>query len=251
MELTGSHRIPAPREVVWAGLCDPEVLRASVPGCEGVERSADGLKGKVAAKIGPVKALFDGEVKVHEQLRPESCVLSGQAAAGGAGFAKGGAKIALTEDGDVTVATYTITAEVGGKVGQLGSRLVGGVARQQLEAFFEAFSREIVARPPSAETVVPSVSEAPPIAHEEPDERDAAPQTLEAPPLASGVAAFAPPPAQLAPQPAETKPETAKEPREPVSAGASVGRILLVAAVVIAIGIAVYHFVIAAPPPPV
>ncbi|GLK57245.1 carbon monoxide dehydrogenase subunit G [Methylopila capsulata] len=248
MELSGSYRLSAPRDAVWAALNDPDALRASVPGCESLERISDQeMKTAASAKVGPVKALFAGTFTLLDAAPPHRFTLAGQASGGAAGFAKGQAEVTLTAEGAETVVAYDGHAEVGGKVAQLGSRVVVGVARQMAESFFANLAREIESR--GAET---PMADAPPLVHEEPA---AGPTpTVAAPPL--DVAA--PPPPPFAPPAIEAKPSEQAEPEPapaavdasaPVSASGHVGRILLVAAVVIAIGFAVYHFVLAAPPP--
>src|SRR5262245_12047879 len=123
MEMTGEHRISAPRDKVWAGLNDPEVLRASIPGCESLERTDNGgFNATVVAKVGPVKATFKGEVMLSNVNAPVSYTISGEGKGGAAGFAKGGADVTLAEDGpEMTVLTYSARADVGGKLAQLGS----------------------------------------------------------------------------------------------------------------------------------
>jgi carbon monoxide dehydrogenase subunit G len=141
MELKGEYRIPAPRQTVWAMLNDPAVLRECIPGCESLEGSpADGFSARVTTKIGPVKATFNGAVALSNVNPPESYTISGEGKGGVAGFAKGGADVRLTEDGGSTVLTYTATAQVGGKLAQLGSRLIDSTARKLAEQFFSCFA---------------------------------------------------------------------------------------------------------------
>lgn len=142
MEMSGEQRIPAPREVVWEALNDPEVLKASIPGCESLERNEadDGFDAKVRAKVGPVSARFGGTVVLSDINPPESYTISGEGKGGSAGFAKGSAKVQLTEDGSDTLLSYTVDARVGGKLAQLGSRLIDGTARKMAEDFFTRFS---------------------------------------------------------------------------------------------------------------
>ncbi|MFD1333359.1 CoxG family protein, partial [Methylopila musalis] len=171
MELTGSHRIPAARERVWAALNDDAVLKASLPGCETLERAgANDYRASGAAKIGPVKAALQGGWTVESREAPASARLAGQGAAGPDGFAKGTADVSLASEGAETVVTWRIDAEVGGKIGALGSRLVTGVARQTVETFFGNLAREIEARP----DLGAAVTEAPPLAPADEDEAPAA-----------------------------------------------------------------------------
>jgi len=159
MEMTGEYRINAPRERVWEGLNDPETLRASIPGCETLERTGDNaFTAKVVAKVGPVKATFGGDVTLSDLKPPESYTISGEGKGGAAGFAKGGADVKLAEDGDGgTILTYTAKADVGGKLAQLGSRLIDGTSKKMADEFFTNF-REQVAPSEAASTEAASAS---------------------------------------------------------------------------------------------
>ncbi len=151
MDMSGSHRIPAKREVVWEALNDPEVLKVCIPGCESLEKTSDTeMTAAVTSKIGPVKAKFKGAVTLGNINPPESYTISGEGKGGVAGFAKGGADVKLTEDGDETVLTYEAKAQVGGKLAQLGSRLIDSTARKMADEFFTKFT-EIVGGPSTAE----------------------------------------------------------------------------------------------------
>jgi carbon monoxide dehydrogenase subunit G len=148
MEMTGSYRIAAPRDVVWAALNDPEVLKACIPGCESLEKLSDTeMRAAVTSKIGPVKAKFTGKVNLLDLNPPESYTISGEGSGGAAGFAKGGADVKLTEDGADTVLTYTAKAQVGGKIAQLGARLIDGVAKKMADEFFSKFAARVGAAP--------------------------------------------------------------------------------------------------------
>lgn len=149
MELTGEQRIPAPRQKVWEALNDSDILGQAIPGCQSIEKQGDDkFTAKVKAKVGPVSATFTGEVTLSELNPPESYTISGEGKGGAAGFAKGGAKVVLTEDGpDATILSYTVSANVGGKLAQIGSRLIDSTAKKLSGEFFEKFS-EVVA--PSA-----------------------------------------------------------------------------------------------------
>lgn len=141
MDMTGEYKIAAPRERVWAALNDPEVLRQAIPGCEGVKKLSDTeLEASARAKIGPVSARFTGKVTLSDLKPPESYTLTGEGSGGAAGFAKGEAKVSLTPDGDATILRYAVKAIIGGKLAQLGQRLVDGAAKKMADEFFEKFS---------------------------------------------------------------------------------------------------------------
>lgn len=141
MDMTGEYKIAAPRERVWAALNDPDILRQAIPGCEELNKLSDTeLEGAARAKIGPVSARFKGKVTLSELNPPESYVLTGEGSGGAAGFAKGEAKVVLTPDGETTVLRYTVKATIGGKLAQLGQRLVDGAAKKMADEFFDKFS---------------------------------------------------------------------------------------------------------------
>lgn len=147
MEMTGEHRIAAPRSVVWEGLNDPEVLRRSIPGCDTLEKtSPTEMTATVTAKVGPVKASFGGQVTLSNLNPPESYTISGEGKGGAAGFAKGGADVKLVEDGDGTVLHYAVKANIGGKLAQLGARLIDGTAKKMADDFFTRFAAEMEQR---------------------------------------------------------------------------------------------------------
>lgn len=197
MEMTGERRIPAPRQRVWDALNDPEVLKASIAGCESLEQTDDGgFAATVTAKVGPVKAKFKGQVTLSDLNPPESYTISGEGKGGAAGFAKGGADVHLSEDGDGTVLTYKVNATVGGKLAQIGSRLIDGVAAKMADDFFGKFS-ELVAAAPAVTAPAP---EAPP-----------APEPT--PPPAEPAPAEVPPPEAAAPEP--PRPEAEAPPPPP------------------------------------
>ncbi len=142
MELQDEIRISAPRDEVYAALNDPEVLRQCIPGCEELTKTSDDeLEAKVLLKVGPVKARFGGTVKLDKSGAPEKFSLSGEGSGGTAGFARGGADVELEEDGDETILRYTAKADIGGKLAQLGSRLVTGTAKKLSSKFFENFQQ--------------------------------------------------------------------------------------------------------------
>jgi carbon monoxide dehydrogenase subunit G len=141
MDMTGERRIPAPREKVWEALNDPEVLKACIPGCESLEKLSDtDLKATAAVKIGPISARFNGKVQLLDLNPPESYRIEGEGQGGVAGFAKGGATVRLAEDGAFTVLAYDVKAQVGGKMAQLGARLIDATAKQMADAFFNRFA---------------------------------------------------------------------------------------------------------------
>lgn len=145
MELAGEKQLAAPRAEVWTALNDPEVLRACIPGCETLERVSDTeFVATVTTKIGPIKARFSGKVQLANINAPESCTISGEGQGGVAGFAKGGADVTLEDTGpDETVLRYTARAAVGGKIAQLGARLVDSTARKLADEFFTRFAAAV------------------------------------------------------------------------------------------------------------
>ena len=147
MDLTGEYRIAASREQVWAALNDPKILKASIPGCSALEAvGGDSFAATVTAKVGPVKAKFQGQVTLSDMDPPNGYTIQGEGKGGAAGFAKGGAKVTLVEDGDGTLLQYEINANVGGKLAQIGSRLIDGTAKKLAGEFFTAFA-ELAAAP--------------------------------------------------------------------------------------------------------
>ena len=141
MEMSGSHQIPANRQQVWAALNDPDILRQCIPGCKELNKSSETeMSATVVAKVGPVKATFKGEVTLENLNPPESYTISGEGKGGIAGFAKGGADVKLTEMDGGTQLEYNVDAKVGGKIAQLGSRLIDGAAKKMAEEFFTNFS---------------------------------------------------------------------------------------------------------------
>ena len=144
MELSGQYRIPASRERVWAALNDPDVLKDSIPGCKSLEKQSDtDFAAKVAVKIGPIKATMSGAVTLSNIDRPNGYTITGEGRGAAAGFAKGGADVKLTEDGGETVLAYSASGQVGGKLAQLGSRLVDAAAKEMADKFFAAFAERV------------------------------------------------------------------------------------------------------------
>lgn len=144
MEMTGEYLIAASREQVWAALNDPEVLRICIPGCEELEQtSPTELSAVVVQKIGPVKARFRGQVTLENLDPPNAYDITGEGQGGVAGFAKGGAHVSLEEDDGGTRLRYEAKAQVGGKLAQIGSRLVQSTARKVADRFFANFSEHL------------------------------------------------------------------------------------------------------------
>ena len=141
MQMTGECRIEAPREAVWTALNDPEVLKQCIPGCEELEKTSDTeFSAKVTAKVGPVSAKFAGSVSLSDLNPPESYKISGEGKGGAAGFAKGGATVTLAEDGGATLLGYEVEGQVGGKLAQIGARLIDGTAKKMADDFFGKFA---------------------------------------------------------------------------------------------------------------
>jgi uncharacterized protein len=151
MDMTGERRIPAPRQTVWQALNDPEVLKISIPGCQSLEKlDDDQMKATAAVKVGPISARFTGKVQLTDIDAPNSYRISGEGQGGVAGFAKGGANVALADDGADTLLSYQVNAQVGGKLAQLGGRLIDATAKQMADAFFDRFSQQVQAMSPAA-----------------------------------------------------------------------------------------------------
>ncbi|MDX3926621.1 MAG: carbon monoxide dehydrogenase subunit G [Shinella sp.] len=144
MDMNGEERIAAPREAVWAALNDPEVLKACIPGCQSLtKKSPTELEAVVKIKIGPVSATFTGEVTLSNLNPPESYTISGEGKGGIAGFAKGGADVSLREDGGETILSYEVKAQIGGKLAQLGSRLVDSTSKKLAGQFFNDLGQRL------------------------------------------------------------------------------------------------------------
>jgi hypothetical protein len=145
MEMTGERRIAAPRQRVWEALNDPAVLQAAIPGCESVERTGeDSFQAKVSVKLGPMSAKFGGKVQLTNINPPVSYTIGGEGQGGAMGFAKGGADVSLEEDGlHATVLRYNVKAQVGGKMAQLGARLIDSTAKSMADQFFDRFAAQL------------------------------------------------------------------------------------------------------------
>jgi len=147
LELTEQRTIGIPRDAVYAALNDPDILRQCIPGCKELKmHSPTELEAVMGLKIGPVKATFNSSVTLTNLNPPESYTLVGEGKGGAAGFAKGSADVRLTEDGDSTVLEYSVKANVGGKIAQIGSRLVEATTRKLAANFFAKFTEIVEAR---------------------------------------------------------------------------------------------------------
>lgn len=154
MDFTGRYHIPAPPDAVWAGLNDPAILAAAIPGCEALTKTGQNdFAGTVTIKVGPMKASFKGKVSLSDMEPPSRLKLTGSGDGGVAGFAKGGADISLTPKDGGTELSYTARADIGGKLAQIGQRLIDGAARQLADQFFERFSAAVA--PPSEAAPAP------------------------------------------------------------------------------------------------
>ncbi|MFS8115345.1 carbon monoxide dehydrogenase subunit G [Rhizobium jaguaris] len=147
MDMTGSERIDAPLKTVWQALNDPDILRQCIPGCERLEKNSDtDMTATVSLKIGPIKTRFEGAVQLTDLNPPNSYRIAGEGKGGVVGFAKGGADVELHSEGpDVTVLSYVVKADVGGKIAQLGARLIDSTAKKLAAEFFATF-RETVGK---------------------------------------------------------------------------------------------------------
>ncbi len=144
MEMSGSRQIAASRDVVWAALNDPEVLKVSIPGCQELTGDpAAGFEATVKQKVGPVSATFSGKVRLSDVDAPHGYTIGGEGKGGAAGFAKGGAVVRLAEAENGTLLTYEVTANVGGKLAQLGSRVIDGFAKKMADSFFDNFQAAV------------------------------------------------------------------------------------------------------------
>jgi carbon monoxide dehydrogenase subunit G len=145
--IEGEERIAAPIQKVWEALNDPAVLQATIPGCQNLEmKSPTEMAATVVLKIGPIKATFQGEVTLKNLNPPNSYTIQGEGKGGIAGFAKGGADVTLTADGaDATILKYAAKADVGGKIAQLGSRLIESTSKKLAGQFFSTFNEKVSA----------------------------------------------------------------------------------------------------------
>lgn len=156
MEMTGERRIPASRQTVWDALNDPEILKQCIAGCETLDKTSDTeFSARVTSRVGPVSAKFAGKVQLSDIDPPNGYTISGEGQGGVAGFARGGAKVALADDGAGTLLTYEANGTVGGKLAQIGSRLIDSTARKMADDFFDKFAEAVgssaAAEAPAAE----------------------------------------------------------------------------------------------------
>jgi len=162
MDFSGRYVIPAPADAVWAAINDPEILKYCIPGCEEIEKtSPTDFVASATLKIGPVKAKFKGKVALTDLDPPHRCKLVGEGQGGVAGFAKGEADVLLSEADDGTVLSYTAKATVGGKLAQIGQRLIDGAAKQIADDFFGRFTKALTDAAPVALEPDPLVDAAP------------------------------------------------------------------------------------------
>ncbi|QIG79652.1 CoxG family protein [Stakelama tenebrarum] len=161
MQMTGEQRISAPRERVWEALNDPAILKACIPGCQSVEKLSDTeYKATVAIRIGPIGAKFDGKIALSDLDPPKSCTITGEGQGGGAGFAKGGAKVRLDEADGGTLLAYDVDAQVGGRLAQVGGALIDATAKRLAGQFFKKFGAVLEEGVPQEEAA-PSPAPAP------------------------------------------------------------------------------------------
>ncbi len=157
MEMTGERRIPAPRQKVWDALNDPEILKQCIAGCESLDKTSDTeFSARVTSKVGPVTAKFTGKVQLSDVDAPNGYTISGEGQGGVAGFAKGGAKVQLADDGVGTLLTYEANGTVGGKLAQIGSRLIDSTARKMADDFFDKFAEAVGGAEEEAEVEEPA-----------------------------------------------------------------------------------------------
>jgi hypothetical protein len=156
MDMTGERRLAAPREKVWEALNDPAILQAAIPGCETLEKtSPTEMKATATVRIGPIAAKFAGRVTLSDLDPPNGYRISGEGQGGVAGFAKGGAIVTLLPEGRDTILKYEVNAQVGGKIAQLGARLIDASARQMADLFFDRFAALVTAPANAPEPVPP------------------------------------------------------------------------------------------------
>jgi carbon monoxide dehydrogenase subunit G len=164
MDMTGTRHIAASRQQVWAALNDPEVLKQCIPGCESLEmQSPTDMTARVKLAVGPVKATFNGKVKLSDLDPPTSYRIAGEGNGGVAGHAKGSATVRLADEGGGTLLSYDVKADVGGKLAQLGGRLIDSTAKKLADQFFENFTTVVGGPPPAAagETASPDDAKTP------------------------------------------------------------------------------------------
>jgi carbon monoxide dehydrogenase subunit G len=194
MEIKGEYKIAAPRDKVFAALNDQAILQACIPGCETLDKLSDTeMTAKVRLRIGPVSAAFSGKVTLSDIDPPNGYRISGEGQGGVAGFAKGGANVALKDDADGTLLSYVVNAQVGGKLAQLGGRLIDATAKQMADAFFDRFSKQVQGMAPAtAEGMAPATA-----GGMTPATAETAAQQTMAEPVAVAVGAVSSPPSSI------------------------------------------------------
>jgi uncharacterized protein len=234
MDMTGEYIIPAPRQKVWDALNDTEILKQAIPGCETITKHSDTeMSATVRAKVGPVSARFGGKVTISDRDPPNGYKIMGEGTGGPAGFAKGGATVKLTDDGDGTKLSYVVEANVGGKLAQIGSRLIDATARQMAENFFSKFAQLVVSSSAAAAAPATTAPAAAPAATPMADAGAAA----EAPPVT--VAVVPPPPGSSIEMPPESR---VPPPSAPSSSSGRVSPGIWVTALAIVVIALLYFF---------
>ena len=156
MEMSGEQHIPLAQQRVWKALNDPAILKACIPGCESIDRVSDNeYKVAMTAAVGPVKAKFSGKLLLSDINPPHSYSLAFEGSGGAAGFGKGSAQVSLAPESGGTLLTFKAQASVGGKLAQIGSRLIDGVARKMADDFFIRFNKTVA---PAAESAIPAAN---------------------------------------------------------------------------------------------
>lgn len=159
MEMSNAQIVPAPLDRTWQALNDPDVLQRCIPGCESIEKMSDNeYQLTMTAKVGPVSAKFKGKMNILNPKPPQSYALSFEGQGGAAGFAKGSAKVDLAPEGSGTRVAYTVSAQVGGKLAQIGSRLIDGAAKKIADDFFVAFANQLTRAPETETSTTQAVS---------------------------------------------------------------------------------------------
>ena len=187
MKMNGEFRVPTDRETVWRALNDPEVLKECLPGCKEIEKTSDTeMTATLALKVGPVKATFAGGVTLSDLDPPNGYTLSGQGQGGTAGFASGEAKVRLVEEGGETVVHYDVDAKVGGKLAQIGSRLIDSTAKKLAKQFFDSLAEKLGGGEEADEAAAPAEPEpaAEPAPATDDTPAESAPDAAAGPPLA-------------------------------------------------------------------
>jgi len=159
MDMSGEYVIAAPRQVVWEALNNPDLLKQCIPGCESIAKNSEtAFEAKVTAKVGPVRAKFAGKVTLSEIDPPNGYTISGEGSGGPAGFAKGGAKVELSDVSEGTKLSYSVDATVGGKLAQIGSRLIDSTAKKMANDFFGKFAEIVANEGDGSDTVPPETN---------------------------------------------------------------------------------------------